>query len=271
MPHKSGSKPLLIAWSISHFVGAVLGLVVRVPLYLLALALIAVIGGVIYFPASLYLSVTSNPLTEDSLTAEELCLSSSDMIAGFFGLPPEARETSSSSSSSSSSAAAAAASVSASAASGVAPETSDGAEESTPAVLLRFQERHAITTTTTNTPTTEALSCSEGALRQSAGEKSIAALPTAAQAEPQVVLVPATVRAQSMKRLHQQQAPKTAAPQVTVKPVAPSEATDTTTTTTKSPALTENSQPEDEVFTPAQKQLLARIATHQARLAHEQE
>ncbi len=255
MPHKSGSKPLLIAWSISHFVGAILGLVVRVPLYLLALALIAVIGGVIYFPASLYLSVTSNPLTEDSLTAEELCLSSSDMIAGFFGLPPEARETSSSSSSSSS------------AASGVAPETSDGAEESTPAVLLRFQERHAITTTT-NTPTTEALSCSEGALRQSAGEKSIAALPTAAQAEPQVVLVPATVRAQSMKRLHQQQAPKTAAPQVTVKPVAPSEATDTTT---KSPALTENSQPEDEVFTPAQKQLLARIATHQARLAHEQE
>ena len=268
MPHKSGSKPLLIAWSISHFVGAVLGLVVRVPLYLLALALIAVIGGVIYFPASLYLSVTSNPLTEDSLTAEELCLSSSDMIAGFFGLPPEARETSSSSSSSS--AAAAAASVSASAASGVAPETSDGAEESTPAVLLRFQERHAITTTT-NTPTTEALSCSEGALRQSAGEKSIAVLPTAAQAEPQVVLVPATVRAQSMKRLHQQQAPKTAAPQVTVKPVAPSEATDTTTTTTKSPTLTENSQPEDEVFTPAQKQLLARIATHQARLAHEQE
>lgn len=269
MPHKSGSKPLLIAWSISHFVGAVLGLVVRVPLYLLALALIAVIGGVIYFPASLYLSVTSNPLTEDSLTAEELCLSSSDMIAGFFGLPPEARETSSSSSSSSAAAAAASASVSASAASGVAPETSDGAEESTPAVLLRFQERHAITTTT-NTPTTEALSCSEGALRQSAGEKSIAALPTAAQAEPQVVLVPATVRAQSMKRLHQQQAPKTAAPQVTVKPVAPSEATDTTTTT-KSPALTENSQPEDEVFTPAQKQLLARIATHQARLAHEQE
>ena len=137
MPHNSGSKPLLMAWSFSHFVGVVLGFVVHVPLFLLSLSFIAVIGGLIYFPASMYLALTSKTLPEDSFTAEELRLSGSDMIAGFFGLPPMEREpTTTTTSSSSSSSSSSAASVSATAASGVAPETSDGVEENTPAAPL---------------------------------------------------------------------------------------------------------------------------------------
>ena len=179
MPHNSGSKPLLMAWSFSHFVGVVLGFVVHVPLFLLSLSFIAVIGGLIYFPASMYLALTSKTLPEDSFTAEELRLSGSDMIAGFFGLPPMEREPTTTTTSSSSSSSAA--SVSATAASGVAPETSDGVEENTPAVLLRFQELHATTPSTPTTlstnpnPTTEALPRTEIALRQSPVKRSVAA------------------------------------------------------------------------------------------------
>ena len=281
MPHNSGSKPLLMAWSFSHFVGVVLGFVVHVPLFLLSLSFIAVIGGLIYFPASMYLALTSKTLPEDSFTAEELRLSGSDMIAGFFGLPPMEREptTTTTSSSSSSSSSSSAASVSATAASGVAPETSDGVEENTPAVLLRFQELHATTPSTPTTlstnpnPTTEALPRTEIALRQSPVKRSVAAS-AAAPSEQQVALVPVTPRAQSMMRLHQQQAPESAAPPVAVKPAAEAVATDAiaaTATTAASTAGAESSKPEDVVFTPAQQQLLARLATNQARLAPEQE
>ena len=284
MPHNSGSKPLLMAWSFSHFVGVVLGFVVHVPLFLLSLSFIAVIGGLIYFPASMYLALTSKTLPEDSFTAEELRLSGSDMIAGFFGLPPMEREpttttTTTTTSSSSSSSSSSAASVSATAASGVAPETSDGVEENTPAVLLRFQELHATTPSTPTTlstnpnPTTEALPRTEIALRQSPVKRSVAASQAAAPSEQQVALVPVTPRAQSMMRLHQQQAPESAAPPVAVKPAAEAVATDAiaaTATTAASTAGAESSKPEDVVFTPAQQQLLARLATNQARLAHEQ-
>ena len=300
MPHNSGSKPLLMAWSFSHFVGVVLGFVVHVPLFLLSLSFIAVIGGLIYFPASMYLALTSKTLPEDSFTAEELRLSGSDMIAGFFGLPPMEREptTTTTTTTSSSSSSSSAASVSATAASGVAPETSDGVEENTPAVLLRFQELHATTPSTPTTlstnpnPTTEALPRTEIALRQSPVKRSVIALrqspvkrsvavpQTAAPSEQQVASAPATPRAQSMRRLYQQQESEITAPPVAVKSAAGVVATDATdatdatvatATTAASTAGAENSKPKDVVFTPAQQQLLARLATNQARLAPEQE
>ncbi len=277
MPHNSGSKPLLMAWSFSHFVGVVLGFVVHVPLFLLSLSFIAVIGGLIYFPASMYLALTSKTLPEDSFTAEELRLSGSDMIAGFFGLPPmESEPTTTTTTSSSSSSSSSAASVSATAASGVAPETSDGVEENTPAVLLRFQELHATTPSTPTTlstnpnPTTEALPRTEIALRQSPVKRSVAAPQTAAPSEQQVASAPATPRAQSMRRLYQQQESEITAPPVAVKSAAGVVATVATATTAASTAGAENSKPKDVVFTPAQQQLLARLATNQARLAHEQ-
>ena len=283
MPHNSGSKPLLMAWSFSHFVGVVLGFVVHVPLFLLSLSFIAVIGGLIYFPASMYLALTSKTLPEDSFTAEELRLSGSDMIAGFFGLPPMEREPTTTTTTSSSSSSSSAASVSATAASGVAPETSDGVEENTPAVLLRFQELHATTPSTPTTlstnpnPTTEALPRTEIALRQSPVKRSVAAPQTAAPSEQQVASAPATPRAQSMRRLYQQQESEITAPPVAVKSAAGVVATDATdatvatATTAASTAGAENSKPKDVVFTPAQQQLLARLATNQARLAPEQE
>ena len=290
MPHNSGSKPLLMAWSFSHFVGVVLGFVVHVPLFLLSLSFIAVIGGLIYFPASMYLALTSKTLPEDSFTAEELRLSGSDMIAGFFGLPPMEREptTTTTTTTSSSSSSSSAASVSATAASGVAPETSDGVEENTPAVLLRFQELHATTPSTSTpttlstnpNPTTEALPRTEIALRQSPVKRSVAVPQTAAPSEQQVASAPATPRAQSMRRLYQQQESEITAPPVAVKSAAGVVATDATdatdatvatATTAASTAGAENSKPKDVVFTPAQQQLLARLATNQARLAPEQE
>ena len=80
-----------------------------------------------------------------------------------------------------------------------------------------------------------------------------------------------------MRRLYQQQESEITAPPVAVKSAAgvvataATVATVATATTAASTAGAENSKPKDVVFTLAQQQLLARLATNQARLAPEQE